>query len=114
MNVSGGQKQRLCIARALLKKPKVLIFDDSTSAVDTATEAKIRSALAQLGGMTKIIIAQRISSVMNTHKIVILEDGRIHAVGSQAELLASDPIYQEIYASQMKGGEPDGDAAEER
>ena len=113
-NVSGGQKQRLCIARALLKKPKVLIFDDSTSAVDTATEAKIRSALAQLGGMTKIIIAQRISSVMNTDKIVILEDGRIHAVGSHAELLASDPIYQEIYASQMKGGEPDGDAAEER
>ena len=114
VNVSGGQKQRLCIARALLKKPKVLIFDDSTSAVDTATEAKIRSALAQLGGMTKIIIAQRISSVMNTDKIVILEDGRIHAVGSHAELLASDPIYQEIYASQMKGGEPDGDAAEER
>ncbi len=114
VNVSGGQKQRLCIARALLKKPKVLIFDDSTSAVDTATEAKIRSALAQLGGMTKIIIAQRISSVMNTDKIVILEDGRIHAVGSHAELLASDPIYQDIYASQMKGGEPDGDAAEER
>ena len=114
VNVSGGQKQRLCIARALLKKPKVLIFDDSTSAVDTATEAKIRSALAQLGGMTEIIIAQRISSVMNTDKIVILEDGRIHAVGSHAELLASDPIYQEIYASQMKGGEPDGDAAEER
>ena len=114
VNVSGGQKQRLCIARALLKKPKVLIFDDSTSAVDTATEAKIRSALAQLGGMTKIIIAQRISSVMNTDKIVILEDGRIHAVGSHAELLASDPIYQEIYASQMKGGEPDGDSAEER
>ncbi len=114
VNVSGGQKQRLCIARALLKKPKVLIFDDSTSAVDTATEAKIRSALAQLGGMTKIIIAQRISSVMNTDKIVILEDGRIHAVGSHAELLASDPIYQEIYASQMKGGEPDGDAAEKR
>ena len=114
VNVSGGQKQRLCIARALLKKPKVLIFDDSTSAVDTATEAKIRSALAQLGGMTKIIIAQRISSVMNTDKIVILEDGRIHAVGSHAQLLASDPIYQEIYASQMKGGEPDGDAAEER
>ena len=84
VNVSGGQKQRLCIARALLKKPKVLIFDDSTSAVDTATEAKIRSALAQLGGMTKIIIAQRISSVMNTDKIVILEDGRIHAVGSHA------------------------------
>ena len=112
-NVSGGQKQRLCIARALLKKPKVLIFDDSTSAVDTATEAKIRSALAQLGGMTKIIIAQRISSVMNTDKIVILEDGRIHAVGSHAELLASDPIYQEIYASQMRGGEADGQTAQQ-
>ena len=113
VNVSGGQKQRLCIARALLKKPKVLIFDDSTSAVDTATEAKIRSALAALRGVTKIIIAQHISSVMNTDKIVILEDGRIHAVGTHAELLASDPIYQEIYASQMRGGEADGQAAEQ-
>lgn len=113
VNVSGGQKQRLCIARALLKKPKVLIFDDSTSAVDTATEAKIRSALAALRGVTKIIIAQRISSVMNTDKIVILEDGRIHAVGTHAELLASDPIYQEIYASQMRGGEADGQTAEQ-
>ena len=113
VNVSGGQKQRLCIARALLKNPKVLIFDDSTSAVDTATEAKIRSALAALRGVTKIIIAQRISSVMNTDKIVILEDGRIHAVGTHAELLASDPIYQEIYASQMRGGEADGQAAEQ-
>ena len=113
VNVSGGQKQRLCIARALLKKPKVLIFDDSTSAVDTATEAKIRSALAALRGVTKIVIAQRISSVMNTDKIVILEDGRIHAVGSHAELLASDPIYQEIYASQMRGGEADGQTAQQ-
>lgn len=113
VNVSGGQKQRLCIARALLKKPKVLIFDDSTSAVDTATEAKIRSALAALGGVTKIVIAQRISSVMNTDKIVILEDGRIHAVGTHAELLASDPIYQEIYASQMRGGEADGQTAQQ-
>lgn len=104
VNVSGGQKQRLCIARALLKKPKVLIFDDSTSAVDTATEAKIRSALAQLRGVTKIVIAQRISSVIGTDKIVILEDGRVHAVGTHAELLAGDPIYREIYASQMKGG----------
>ena len=84
VNVSGGQKQRLCIARALLKNPRVLIFDDSTSAVDTATEAKIRSALAALRGVTKIVIAQRISSVMNTDKIVILEDGRIHAVGTHA------------------------------
>ena len=113
VNVSGGQKQRLCIARALLKNPKVLIFDDSTSAVDTATEAKIRSALAALRGVTKIVIAQRISSVMNTDKIVILEDGRIHAVGTHAELLASDPIYQEIYASQMKGGECDGQTAQQ-
>ena len=113
VNVSGGQKQRLCIARALLKNPRVLIFDDSTSAVDTATEAKIRSALASLRGVTKIVIAQRISSVMNTDKIVILEDGRIHAVGTHAELLASDPIYQEIYASQMRGGEADGQAAQQ-
>jgi ATP-binding cassette subfamily B protein len=113
VNVSGGQKQRLCIARALLKNPKVLIFDDSTSAVDTATEAKIRSALAALRGVTKIVIAQRISSVMNTDKIVILEDGRIHAVGTHAELLASDPIYQEIYASQMRGGEGDGQTAQQ-
>ena len=112
VNVSGGQKQRLCIARALLKDPKVLIFDDSTSAVDTATEARIRSALAQLRGVTKIVIAQRISSVMNTDKIVILDDGRIHAVGTHTQLLAEDPIYQEIYASQMKGGEADGALAQ--
>lgn len=108
VNVSGGQKQRLCIARALLKKPKILIFDDSTSAVDTATEAKIRTALASLTGVTKIIIAQRITSVMNTDLIVILEDGRIHAAGTHSQLLDSDPIYQEIYASQMKGGEEYG------
>ena len=108
VNVSGGQKQRLCIARALLKKPKILIFDDSTSAVDTATEAKIRTALASLTGVTKIIIAQRITSVMNTDLIVILEDGRVHAAGTHSQLLASDPIYQEIYASQMKGGEEHG------
>ena len=112
VNVSGGQKQRLCIARALLKKPKVIIFDDSTSAVDTATEARIREGLEELGGVTKIIIAQRISSVIHTDKIVILEDGRVHAVGTHAQLLASDPIYQEIYASQMKGGEPDGASAQ--
>ena len=105
VNVSGGQKQRLCIARALLKKPKVLIFDDSTSAVDTATEGKIRTALAQLTGVTKIIIAQRITSVMDADLIVILEDGRIHAAGTHRQLLAEDPIYQEIYASQMKGDE---------
>ena len=111
VNVSGGQKQRLCIARTLLKKPKVLIFDDSTSAVDTATEAKIRAALAALTDVTKLIIAQRITSVMEADKIVILEDGRIHAVGTHEQLLKTDSIYQEIYASQMKGGE-DGDAEE--
>ena len=108
VNVSGGQKQRLCIARALLKKPKVLIFDDSVSVVDTATEAKIRKALAALAGVTKIIIAQRVTSVMGTDMIVVLEDGRIHAVGTHSQLLASDPIYQEIYHSQMKGGDADG------
>ena len=108
VNVSGGQKQRLCIARALLKRPKILIFDDSTSAVDTATEGKIRAALAKLPDVTKIIIAQRISSVMNTDQIIILDDGRVHAVGTHASLLAEDPIYQEIYASQMKGGNVHG------
>ena len=110
VNVSGGQKQRLCIARALLKKPKILIFDDSTSAVDTATEAKIRTALAALSGVTKIIIAQRVTSVMHADLIVILEDGRIHAAGTHSQLLVSDPIYQEIYASQTKGGSADGTA----
>ena len=102
VNVSGGQKQRLCIARTLLKNPKILIFDDSTSAVDTATEGKIRRALAQRRDVTKLIIAQRLTSVMEADKIVILEDGRIHAVGTHRELLASDPIYQEIYRSQMR------------
>ncbi len=114
VNFSGGQKQRLCIARALLKKPKILILDDSTSAVDTATEGKIRSELKKLTGITKIIIAQRISSVMNTDKIVILEDGRVHAVGTHEELIKNDPIYQEIYASQMKGGAEDGSTSDER
>ena len=114
VNVSGGQKQRLCIARTLLKRPKVLIFDDSTSAVDTATEAGIRAALAALTGVTKLIIAQRITSVMHTDQIVILEDGRIHAVGTHESLLASDPIYQEIYMSQMKGGDEDGGPSAQR
>ena len=114
VNVSGGQKQRLCIARTLLKRPKVLIFDDSTSAVDTATEAGIRVALGSLTGVTKLIIAQRITSVMHTDQIVILEDGRIHAVGTHESLLASDPIYQEIYASQMKGGDEDGGPSAQR
>ena len=108
VNVSGGQKQRLCIARALLKRPKILIFDDSTSAVDTATEGKIRAALSKLPDVTKIIIAQRITSVMHTDQIIILEDGRVHAVGTHETLLAEDPIYQEIYASQMKGGDGHG------
>ena len=114
VNVSGGQKQRLCIARTLLKQPKILIFDDSVSAVDTATEAKIRKALADLTGVTKIIIAQRVTSVMGTDMIVVLEDGRIHAVGTHSQLLASDPIYQEIYHSQMKGGGSHAGAADHR
>mgnify|MGYP000528183671 FL=1 len=107
-NLSGGQKQRLCIARALLGNAKILIFDDSTSAVDTATEKKIRKALADYKDVTKIIIAQRITSVMNTDQIVILDDGKVHCVGTHKELLANDSIYQEIYASQMKGGNDDG------
>ncbi len=111
-NLSGGQKQRLCIARALIGSAKILIFDDSTSAVDTATEKKIRTALADYKNVTKIIIAQRITSVMNTDQIVILDDGKIHRVGTHKELLADDPIYQEIYASQMKGGDDDGKVAE--
>lgn len=104
-NLSGGQKQRLCIARALVGKAKILIFDDSTSAVDTATEKKIREALAKRKDVTKIIIAQRITSVMNTDQIVILEDGKVHCTGIHKELLAHDPIYQEIYRSQMSGAQ---------
>ena len=111
VNVSGGQKQRLCIARTLLKNPKILIFDDSTSAVDTATEAKIRAELAKLTDVTKIIIAQRVTSVMDSDQIVIMENGSIHAVGTHDELLAGDPIYQEIYHSQMKGGQLHGQTA---
>ena len=112
-NLSGGQKQRLCIARALLADAKILIFDDSTSAVDTATEKKIRKELAKLGDVTKIIIAQRISSVIHTDRIVILEDGEIHNIGTHEQLLREDAIYQEIYASQMKGGNSDGIENEE-
>ena len=107
-NVSGGQKQRLCIARALLKKPKVLILDDSTSAVDTRTDAQIQQALSTyIPDTTKIIIAQRISSVQNADRIVVLDDGRINAVGSHDELLRSCEIYREVYESQQKGGEDD-------
>lgn len=105
VNVSGGQKQRLCIARAILKEPKVLILDDSTSAVDTATEAKIRDGLEKyLPNMTKIIIAQRISSIMHANQIIILDDGNINAIGTHEQLLESNEIYQDIYNSQQKGG----------
>ncbi len=104
-NVSGGQKQRLCIARALLKKPKILILDDSTSAVDTATDAKIRRAFAQeIPDTTKLIIAQRISSVQNADRIIVMENGEIDAFGTHEELLETNPIYQEVYRSQMEGG----------
>jgi len=104
-NVSGGQKQRLCIARALLKKPKILILDDSTSAVDTATDAKIRRAFAEeIPDTTKLIIAQRISSVQNADRIVVLNNGVIDGVGTHAELLAGNDIYREVYESQTSGG----------
>ncbi|MDF2908663.1 MAG: transporter related [Herbinix sp.] len=103
-NVSGGQKQRLCIARALLKKPKILIFDDSTSAVDTKTDTKIRKALKEeIPGTTKIIIAQRISSIENADKIVVINDGKIDGFGTHEELLLSNNIYREVYLSQTKG-----------
>lgn len=105
-NVSGGQKQRLCIARALLKKPKVLILDDSTSAVDTKTDALIRKALREnVPSITKIIIAQRINSIMDADKIIVLDEGKIDAIGTHEELLKNNKIYQEVYSSQMKGDE---------
>ena len=109
-NVSGGQKQRLCIARALLKKPKILILDDSTSAVDTKTDALIRRAFAEeIPDTTKIIIAQRISSVEHADKIIVLDGGRIESMGTHAELMEKSPIYREIYDSQNKGGSEDGE-----
>lgn len=104
-NVSGGQKQRLCIARALLKKPKILILDDSTSAVDTATDAKIRQAFREeLSGATKFIIAQRISSLQDADKIIVMDAGTINGIGTHEELLRSNEIYREVWASQTKGG----------
>ena len=106
VNISGGQKQRLCIARAILKKPKVLILDDSTSAVDTATESRIREQLAQkLPDMTKIIIAQRISSVRHADQIIVLDDGKVQGIGTHEELMAGNEIYQEIYDSQKEGAD---------
>ena len=106
MNVSGGQRQRLCIARALLKHPKILILDDSTSAVDTATEASIREAFRnELRDSTKIIIAQRIQSVREADVIVVMDDGAITGVGSHDELMAANKAYPEIYHSQLSGKE---------
>ena len=109
VNVSGGQKQRLCIARAILKKPKVLILDDSTSAVDTATDAKIRAAFrTQLSDTTKLIIAQRIVSVMDADLIVVMDDGRIADAGTHEELMKTSEIYRDVYQSQQEGVSIDG------
>ena len=104
-NVSGGQKQRLCIARALLKKPKILILDDSTSAVDTATDAKIRRAFREeIPDTTKLIIAQRVSSVQDADRIIVMDEGQVHGFGTHEELLKTDEIYREVYESQTQGG----------
>lgn len=108
-NVSGGQKQRICIARAILKKPKILILDDSTSAVDTKTDAFIRKAFREkIPNTTKIIIAQRISSIEDADKIIVLDQGKINGIGTSEELLKTNAIYREVYESQMKGGSEDG------
>ena len=113
-NVSGGQKQRLCIARALLKKPKILILDDSTSAVDTKTDALIRKAFREeIPNTTKIIIAQRITSVEDADRIIVLDEGKINGIGTSEELLKTNAIYQEVYESQKKGEEDDGEAKTE-
>jgi ATP-binding cassette subfamily B protein len=113
-NVSGGQKQRLCIARALLKKPKILILDDSTSAVDTLTDSKIRKAFREeIPDTTKIIIAQRISSIQDADRIIVMDDGKINGIGTHEELLENNEIYREVYNQQTndnadfdkKGGE---------
>ena len=113
-NVSGGQKQRLCIARALLKKPKILILDDSTSAVDTKTDALIRKAFREeIPNTTKIIIAQRITSVEDADRIIVLDDGKINGIGTSEELLKTNAIYQEVYESQKKGEEDDGEGKQD-
>lgn len=113
-NVSGGQRQRLCIARALLKKPKILILDDSTSAVDTTTDAKVRRAFREeIPGTTKLIIAQRISSVQDADRILVMNEGRVDGIGTHKELLASNEIYRDVYESQTGGGNGDFDEKEE-
>jgi ATP-binding cassette subfamily B protein len=104
VNVSGGQKQRLCIARALLKNPKILILDDSTSAVDTATDGKIREGMKNsLPNTTKIIIAQRINSIQHADKIIVIDDGKIDDIGTHEELLSRNEIYKDVYISQQEG-----------
>ena len=109
VNISGGQKQRLCIARALLAKPKIIIFDDSTSAVDTRTDAMIRKGMREyIPETTKLIIAQRTASVEDADMIIVIDEGRINAMGTHKELLENNGIYREIYESQNKGGDDNG------